>query len=96
MKNDAFLSPFSAPMRISSRFGQPDKHHLNATALQVKETTFPVRCGRGVACGSVRYWLLKRVLTPSTGWCENEWKLFRDRFLFVCMFVVDFIESDEM
>lgn len=61
MKNDAFLSPFSAPMRISSRFGQPDKHHLNATALQVKETTFPVRCGRGVACGSVRYWLLKRV-----------------------------------
>ncbi len=40
MNENAFLLRFSAPMKIMSRFGQPDKHHLNATAPQVK-TTFP-------------------------------------------------------
>lgn len=56
-ENDFAFSHCSAPTRISSRFAPPDKHHLNATALQVKETTFPVWRGR-VGVGGHWLWSL--------------------------------------
>lgn len=59
-----FFSHFSAPMKILSRFGLQDRHHLNATALQVSENYFSPNafwtCGCLLVCETLD---LKPVLT---------------------------------
>lgn len=64
-------------MKILSRFGPPDKHHLNATVPQVKLRTAPVHSGPAdclLVCETL-------VLDSDQSWCENEWKLSQQVFI---------------
>lgn len=51
-----FISHFSAPMRVLSRSGLPDKHHLNATAPQVnpRHPCALWTCGCLPVCAQIR------------------------------------------